>query len=92
LCPLEDAIEAFAELKTQKELWVFENQYHMQRHLPNLGGLDNYAYIFDWLNMALNGKGLAKSHKRIAYIKEGGDGPWGNCEWKPPVGAGQAYF
>ena len=92
LCPLEDAIEAFGELKTQKELWVFENQHHMQRHLPNLGGLDNYAYIFDWLNTALNGKGLAKNHKRIAYIKEGGDGPWGKCEWKPPVKAGQAYF
>ena len=28
LCPLEDAIEAFHDLTTEKEMWVFENQYH----------------------------------------------------------------
>ena len=29
---------------------------------------------------------------RIAYIKESGDGPWGDCEWTPTVKPGQAYF
>ena len=91
LCPLEDAIEAFEELKSPREMWVFENQYHPQRRLPNLGGLDNYEYIFDWLNVALN-KGLPQRHRRIAYIKENGDGPWGKCEWTPTVKPGQAYF
>jgi dipeptidyl aminopeptidase/acylaminoacyl peptidase len=92
LCPLEDAIEAFGELKSPKELWVFENQYHQQRNLANLGGLNNYEYIFDWLGNVLMGKGLPRRHSRIAYIKENGDGPWGDCEWTPPVKAGQAYF
>ena len=91
LCPLEDAIEAFAELKSPREMWIFENQYHQQRRLANLGGLDNYEYIFDWLNVALN-KGLPQQHRRIAYIRENGDGPWGECEWTPTVKAGQAYF
>ena len=92
LGPLEDAIEAFEQLKSPKELWVFENQYHQQRSLSNLGGLDNYEYIFDWLNMAMTGKGLSKRHRRIAYIRENGDGPWGKCEWVPTVKPGQAYF
>jgi dipeptidyl aminopeptidase/acylaminoacyl peptidase len=92
LCPLEDAIEAFGELKSQKELWIFENQYHQQRSLPNLGGLANQEYIFDWLHEVLVGRGLPKRHSRICYIRENGDGPWGKCEWTPPVKAGQAYF
>ena len=92
LCPLEDAIEAFGELNSPKEIWVFENQYHQQRSLSNLGGLDNYEYVFDWLRMAMTGKGLSRRHRRIAYIKENGDGPWGKCEWVPAVKPGQAYF
>ncbi|NBR29643.1 MAG: hypothetical protein EBT83_14725 [Betaproteobacteria bacterium] len=92
LCPLEDAIEAYDELKSPKEMWVFENQYHPQRSLSNLGSLANHEYVVDWLHDVLVGNGLSKRHKRIAYIKESGDGPWGNCEWKPTVRAGQAYF
>ena len=92
LSPLEDAIEAFGELKAPKELWVFENQFHQLKSLPNLGGLDGHNYIFDWLRRALAGKGLSRRHNRMAYIRQNGDGPWGRCEWRPPVAAGQAYF
>jgi hypothetical protein len=38
------------------------------------------------LDLALNMRG------RIAYVKEHGDGPWGDCEWTPPIKRGQAYF
>jgi len=92
LCPLEEAIEVFEELKAPKELWVFENQYHQQRSLSNLGGLASHEYVIDWLHGVLMGKGLPKRHRRIAYIKEHGDGPWGNCEWTPTVKPGQPYF
>ena len=92
LCPLEEAIEVFEELKVPKELWVFENQPHQQRFLSNLGGLGNHEYVFDWLHGVLLGKGLPKRHRRIAYIKEHGDGPWGECEWTPTVRPGQPYF
>ncbi len=92
LCPLEDAIEAYGELKSPRELWVMENQFHPMRKMANLGGMDSHEYIVDWLRDALVGKGLARDHSRIAYIKEGGAGPWNNCEWTPTVGPGQAYF
>ncbi|SVC65493.1 uncharacterized protein METZ01_LOCUS318347, partial [marine metagenome] len=29
---------------------------------------------------------------RIAYVANGGDGPFGDCEWTPTVEPGQAYF
>jgi len=92
LCPLEDAVEAFEGLKSPRELWVLENQYHPMRKMANLGGMDCHEYVFDWLTEVLKGKGLRRNHSRIAYIRENGDGPWSNCEWKPPIRPGQAYF
>jgi len=62
------------------------------RKMANLGGMDCHEYVFDWLREVLVGKGLRKNHRRIAYIRENGDGPWGKCEWTPPIKAGQAYF
>ncbi|MFN0300473.1 MAG: alpha/beta hydrolase family protein [Burkholderiales bacterium] len=92
LCPLEEAIEAFEDLDVPKEMWVFENQYHPLWGIGNLGGMDCHDYVLDWLSEALNGKPLTRRHKRIAYVRENGDGPWGNCEWAPPTKRGQAYF
>jgi dipeptidyl aminopeptidase/acylaminoacyl peptidase len=92
LCPLEDAIEAFGELTTPKEMWVFENQYHPLAGLANIGGLDIYDYVLDWLQGLFSGKRVPTKQGRVAYIKESGEGPWSNCEWTPPVKGGQAYF
>ena len=61
LCPLEDAIEAYEELKSPKEMWVFENQYHSAAIATNLGGLDNHDYFLDWLHDVLVGKGLPRT-------------------------------
>jgi len=91
LCPLEDAVEAYGELRAPKELWVLENQFHPLWKLPNLGSLDCHEYAIDWLSTALSGK-LSSSHRRIAYARLNSDGPFGDCEWTPPVGPGQAYF
>ena len=91
LCPLEDAIDAYTEITAPKELWVFENQFHQLRVVPNLGGLTSNEYVLDWLHEAFNGA-IGGGHQRIAYIRESGDGPWGNCEWTPPVGGRQPYF
>jgi len=92
LCPLEGAVEAFEDLKVPKEMWVIENQYHPLWGLPNLGGMDCHDYVLDWLHALFSGKRKLKKSGRIAYIKENGDGPWGNCEWTPPIKRGQAYF
>ena len=59
-------------------------------NLTNLGGLDNHHYILDWLHRALFESKV--NDARIAYVKENGDGPFGDCEWTPPVKPGQTYF
>ncbi|CAN0548672.1 unnamed protein product, partial [Laminaria digitata] len=56
----------------------------------NLGGLDCHDYVADWCARVLIS---GKSEKdRIAYVEVKGDGPFGDCEWTPPVGPDQAYF
>jgi len=92
LCPLEDAIEAFEDLKVPKEMWVVENQFHPLWGLPNFGGMDCHDYVLDWLKGLFSGKRVPTKRGRVAYIREGGDGPWGRCEWNPPIKPGEAYF
>ncbi len=92
LCPLEDAVEAFHDLKVPKEMWVIENQYHPLWGLSNLGGMDCHDYVMDWLKGLFSGKRLPTRRGRIAYVRENGDGPWGKAEWVPPIKPGQAYF
>ena len=92
LCPLEEAIEAYGDLKVPKEMWIMENQYHPLWSIPNLGGMDCHDYVMDWLQGLFSGKRVPKKAGRIAYVGEQGDGPWSPCEWEPTVKAGQAYF
>jgi len=92
LCPLEEAIEAFEDLKVPKEMWVFENQYHPLWGIGNLGGLDCHDYVFDWLQGFFAGTHQPNKKGKIAYIKESGDGPWSDNDWEPTVSRGQAYF
>ena len=90
LCPLEDAVEVYEDLTCKKELWVIEDQFHPLWGIPNLGKLDCHHYIMDWLQRALiDGK---TNDKRIAYVSNKGDGPFGNCEWTPTIKPGEAYF
>ena len=90
LCPLEDAVEVYEDLTCKKELWVIEDQFHPLWGIPNLGKLDCHHYIMDWLQRALvDGK---TNDKRIAYVSNKGDGPFGNCDWKPTIKPGEAYF
>ncbi|MBI2177831.1 MAG: alpha/beta fold hydrolase [Candidatus Tectomicrobia bacterium] len=90
LCPLEDAVEVFEDLTCPKEMWVIENQFHPLVSLKNLGGTDHHQPILDWLQRVLvQGR---VNQRRVAYVKESGDGPFGDCEWTPPVRPGQPYF
>jgi len=92
LCPLEDAVEAFEDLKVPKEMWVIENQYHPLWGIPNLGGMDCHDYVMDWLHGLFKGNIKPKKKGQVKYVRENGDGPWGDCDWTPPVKRGQAYF
>ncbi|MDA0764163.1 MAG: alpha/beta hydrolase [Proteobacteria bacterium] len=90
LCPLEDAIEVFNDLKARRELWVIEDQFHPLWNIPNLGKLDCHHYIMDWLQRALvKGK---TNEDRIAYVANKGEGPFSDCEWTPTINTGEAYF
>ena len=94
LCPLEDAIEVFEDLTCKKEMWVIEDQFHPLWNIPNLGKLDCHHYTVDWLQRVLFSKNSNEgvSNGRIAYVENHGDGPFGDCEWKPTVGPNQSYF
>jgi len=92
LCPLEDAVDAFNDLNVPREMWVMENQYHPLWGIPNLGGMDCHDYVLDWLRALFSGRHEVSKRGRIAYVREGGDGPFGDCEWTPPIGGGQEYF
>ena len=90
LCPLEDALEVYGDIKSRKELWVIEDQFHPLWNIPNLGKLDCHHYIMDWLERALvHGK---TNKERIAYVSNKGEGPFSNCEWDPTIEPGEAYF
>jgi alpha-beta hydrolase superfamily lysophospholipase len=80
------------ELTAQKELWVLENQYHPLWSIGNLGGLDVHDYALDWLQGLYSGHLQPTRQGRIAYVREGGSGPWSDCEWQPPIGPAQPYF
>jgi hypothetical protein len=90
LCPLEDAIEVYGDLTCDKEMWVFENQFHPLWHLDNLGGLDCHQYVMDWLKSTLVDGVIPEG--RVAYAESDGDGPFGDCEWEFPVQPGLAFF
>ena len=92
LCPLEDALAAYEELTVPRELWVFENQYHPLWSLGNLGELDCHDYALDWLAAVLSKRKMPSKAGRIAYVTEGGNGPWGDCDWKPPISPSHPYF
>ena len=32
------------------------------------------------------------NNKRIAYVSNKGDGPFGDCDWDPTIKPGEAYF
>ena len=93
LCPLEDAVEAFDDLKVPKEMWVMENQYHPLWGIPNLGGLDCHDYVLDWLQGVFSGQ-ARRRRKRAASPTSGKTATdrGATCEWKPPIRPGQAYF
>ena len=48
----------------------------------------------DWLQRVLFSEHPADgvADGRIAHVANNGDGPFGDCEWKLPVSADDAYF
>ena len=94
------------KLRTQRDnqQWIFDLALNMRGRVQNFErddaetprsahnySLDAHEYVLDWLGTVLGGPGLPTDHARIAYVRQHGDFPFGDCEWTPPVGPGQAY-
>jgi alpha-beta hydrolase superfamily lysophospholipase len=77
LCYLEDAYEVYRRIAGPKELWVIENDFHVPLNIPNLGGLDVYPYLADWLRDALDGR-FPEGHAKEILIRQDGVGPYGD--------------
>jgi len=80
----------YGDLNARKEMWLVEDPFHPLRKIPNLGVLDCHHHIIDWLSRALLQD--KTNDGRAADIGVKGDGPFGDCEWAPPVGLGEGYF
>ena len=75
LCNLEDAYEVYERISGPKEFWVIENDFHVPLNIPNLGGLDIYPYLADWIRDALNGR-FQEGHTKEVLIRQDGVGPY----------------
>jgi hypothetical protein len=72
LAHLEDVVSVYEKLGGPKELWVLENNFHSPRNIPNLGGIDAYGYLADWLRDAVDGrKPAGLKREMLVRDKEG---------------------
>ena len=69
LAHLEDVVGVYEKVGGPKELWVLENNFHSPRNIPNLGGIDMYGYLADWLLDAAEGRKTA-GLKRELLIRD----------------------
>ncbi len=76
--PVELIYDFYDKINAPKELWVFEDQYHMARLFPggDLARLETHAMSVDWLRDALAGK-FASGYARKTFLRTGGGGPNG---------------
>ena len=75
LCYLEDAYEVYQRISGPKEFWVIENDFHVPLATPNLGGLDIYPFLADWLWDALEGR-FPEGHAKEILVRQDGLGPY----------------
>jgi pimeloyl-ACP methyl ester carboxylesterase len=76
LCYLEDAYDVYKRISGPKEFWVIENDFHIPVKVRNLGGLDIYPFLADWIRDALNGKFTAGHEREILIREHEGVGPY----------------
>jgi pimeloyl-ACP methyl ester carboxylesterase len=76
--PVELVYDFYDRITAPKELWVYEDTYHMARMFPSeMTRLDNHMMCMDWLVDALAGK-IRPGHDRKMYLRTGGGGPDGD--------------
>lgn len=73
LNPLEDAEKVYDALTCQKEMWVFEDEFHSIHTTKPLAGRQTFHFMAEWMDRALNGKLPANLDRKI-FIKKDGQG------------------
>ena len=75
--PVELIYEFYEKITAPKELWVYEDTYHMTKLFPaDMARVDSHMFSIDWLRDALAGK-FPEGHARHTYLRTGGGGPSG---------------
>ncbi|MFQ5879851.1 MAG: alpha/beta hydrolase family protein [Dehalococcoidia bacterium] len=74
--PIELIYDLFDQVRAPKELWVFEDQFHMTTLFGagNIGQMDIHMVALDWLRDAMAGR-FGPGHTRRLYLQVGSGGP-----------------
>lgn len=73
---LEDVVDVYARLTCPKEIWVIENHFHNPRYAENLGGLDFFGFLADWLHDVLAGNKQSDLKREVLVGQRDGLGPY----------------
>lgn len=73
---LEDVMDVYARLTCPREIWVIENHFHNPRYAENLGGLDFFGFLADWLHDVLAGKTRSDLKREVLVGQREGLGPY----------------
>ncbi len=78
LCPVDEVLQVYDEVRAPKELWVFENEFHRVTNSKALGGAAIHGFMVDWLKDAMDGK-IGQDHRREVLVPPHGTGPFGQA-------------
>jgi pimeloyl-ACP methyl ester carboxylesterase len=75
--PVELVYRFYDKVTAPKELWVYEDTYHMARLFPGeFSRMDSHMMCMDWIVDALAGR-FKPGYQRKMYLRTGGGGPDG---------------
>ncbi len=73
---LEDVADVYDRLTCPKEIWVIENHFHNPRYAENLGGLDFFGFLADWLHDVFAGRKPRDLKREVLVGQRDGLGPY----------------
>jgi pimeloyl-ACP methyl ester carboxylesterase len=76
LSDLDEALKLYDRIKSAKEFWIMEDDFHMPIGTENLAGLEIYPFIADWMAESFD-KPRISSSKEVLIHRSTGIGPFG---------------
>ena len=76
LAHLEDVVAVYEQMTCPKELWIIENHFHNSRYAENLGGIDFFGFLADWLRDVFDGKKPNDLKREVLVGQKDGLGPY----------------